>query len=242
MTNIDSNKNYYAFKWAVSKKRRPYADTMILTLDDHFNKFNKVINRNWKKWSETKKQINRRVNFLKYHYRDPHESDDFVRFELFYMYLNGGYDKKYDPTRSNLMTYVIGFIDSHLDPLLEQRQKRKLWDNGEREININGYKKKIRYKSCDIYDKCHRQSFGDSDHYRTPSECDTSESRLLNKERLELFYEYAKSKGRTDEAKIIIGLEDYDSISRRTSLSVDTIRKRVHRLIESFNRYYDDLI
>ena len=48
--------------------------------------------------------------------------------ELFSMYLLGGYDKKYDPARGNLMTYVTVFIDSHLDTLLDQRRKRDLWE------------------------------------------------------------------------------------------------------------------
>ena len=214
----------------------------ILTLDDHLNKFDKVINGNWKNENDLKRSIDLRIKLLKTYYKDPLESDDFVLMELFYMYMDGEYDKKHDPIRSNLMTYITVFIDSHLDTLLEQRRKRKLWDNGEREININGYKKEIRYKSCDIYDKCYRQSFGECDHFRPLSEFDTPESLLLNDERLELFYEYAKNHGRTAEAKIILGLEDYESISRRTSLSVDTIRKRIHRLIDSFNIYYNDLI
>ena len=102
--------------------------TETLTLNDHPDKFEKVVNCKWKEKNDVKSRIDTKVKVLKYYYRQPQENDDFVLLELFNMYLLGGYDKKYDPTRGNLMTYVTVFIDSHLDTLLDQRRKRDLWE------------------------------------------------------------------------------------------------------------------
>ena len=52
---------------------------------------------------------------------------------------------------------------------------------------------------------------------------------------------FNKEKDRIDEAKIIIGLEDYDTIARQTAISKDTIRIRVARLLDAFNMYYENL-
>ena len=126
---------------------------MTLTLNDHLEKFDKVINCNWKEINDVKSKIDTKVKVLRCYYRQPHERDDFVLLELFNMYLLGGYDKKYDPTKSNLLTYVTVFIDSRLDTMLDQRRKRDLWEHGETVVRQNGYERRIRFKSCDVYDK-----------------------------------------------------------------------------------------
>ena len=51
----------------------------ILTLDNHLNKFDKVINGKWKNENDLRRRINLRIKLLKTYYKDPHESDDFVR-------------------------------------------------------------------------------------------------------------------------------------------------------------------
>ena len=214
---------------------------MTLTLNDHLDKFEKVINCKWKEINDVKNRIDTKVKVLKYYYRQPQEKDDFVLLELFNMYLLGGYDKKYDPTKSNLLTYVTIFIDSHLDTLLDQRRKRDLWEQGERVIRQNGSEKRIRYKSCDVYDKNFREPLPYDDRDIRLSDLEDPETMLIRKEQMHLFWQFAKEKDRMDEAKIILGLEDYETVARQTAISKDTIRIRIARLIEAFNLYYEDL-
>jgi hypothetical protein len=210
----------------------------IITLDDHLDKFQKVINCKWKEETDIKKRIDLKVKLLKYYYRQPQETDDFVLLELFNVYLLGGYDKKYDPSKSNLMTYITIFIDTHLDAMLSQRRKRYLWDNGERVIDDNGFKKKLRFRSCDIYDKVYLEPIIDDDRdirFRDPEDPETI---LLKKEVMQSFWQFAKEKDRINEAKIVLGLEDYEAIARQTITLKDTIRIRVYRLLADFKEYY----
>ncbi len=215
--------------------------TETLTLNNHLEKFDKVINCKWKEINDVKRQIDTKVKILEYYYRQPNENKDFVLLELFNMYLLGGYDKKYDPARGNLLTYVTVFIDSHLDTMLDQRRKRDLWEQGERIILQNGSEKRIRFKSCDIYDKYFTEPLPNDDRDIQFSDPEDPESLMLRKEKLRLFWRFAKEKDRINEAKIILGLEDLDTISKQTSTSNNTIRIRVSRLIEDFNTYYKEL-
>jgi hypothetical protein len=212
-----------------------------LTLNDHLEKFEKVINCKWKKENEKKQKIDIKIKTLRSYYRQPHEKDDFVLLELFNMYLLGGYDKKYDPTRGGLMTYVTVFIDSHLDFMLDQRRKRDLWDQGERVLKQNGFEKRICFKSCDVYDKNYRESLPYDDRDIRISDLEDPESILLGEERRRLLWHFAKEKNRIDETKILLGLEDYHAVSTETGISKDTIRKRISRLVDDFNEYYDAL-
>jgi len=212
-----------------------------LTLNDHLEKFDKVLNSKWERPNNTKRNIDLKVTLLKCHHRKPYESDDFVLLELFNMYLLGGYDQKYDPARSNLMTYVTVFIDSHLNKMLLDRNKRELWEQGEREIDLNGSRKKIQYKSCDVYDKNFRESLQEHDWDLFVNDTETPETILEKNEKTKLLWKFAKKKNRSAEAKIIMGEKDYEMVSRQTGLPVDTIRKRVARLIDSFNNYYEEL-
>ena len=216
--------------------------TETLTLNDHLDKFEKVINCKWKEKNDVKSRIDTKVKVLKYYYRQPHEKDDFVLLELFNMYLLGGYDKKYNPTRSNLLTYVTVFIDSHLDTLLDERRKRDLWERGEREVRQNGYVKKVRYKSCDIYDKNYREPLPYDDRDIQFSDPENPESIMIGNEKIRLFWQFAKEKDRIDEAKIILGLEDYETVAGRTAMSRNTICQRVTRLVDDFNNYYEELL
>jgi hypothetical protein len=215
--------------------------TETLTLNDHLEKFEKVINGKWKEPSDIKRGIDLKVKLLKYYHRQPYEGDDFVLLELFNMYLLGEYDQKFDPARSNLMTYVTVFIDSHLNKMLLDRNKRELWEKGEREIDLNGFKKKIRYKSCDIYEKNFRESFQDHDRDLCVNNIETPETILEKNEKIKLFWKFAKNKNRIAEAKMIMEKKDYETVSRQTGLPVDTIRKRIARLIDCFNKYYEEL-
>ena len=212
-----------------------------LTLNDHLEKFDKVLNAKWKILNDIKRNIDLKVTLLKCYHRKPYESDDFVLLELFNMYLLGGYDQKYDPARSNLMTYVTVFIDSHLNKMLLERNKRELWEQGEREIDLNGSRKKIRYKSCDVYDKNFRESLQEHDWDLFVNDTETPETVLEKKEKIKLFWKFAKEKNRVSEAKIIMWKKDYETVSRQTGMPVDTIRKRVVRLIGCFNNYYEEL-
>jgi hypothetical protein len=212
-----------------------------LTLNDHLEKFDKVLNAKWEKPNDIKRNIDLKVNLLKCYHRKPYESDDFVLLELFNMYHLGGYDQKFDPARSNLMTYVTVFIDSHLNKMLLERNKRELWEQGEREIDLNGSRKKIRYKSCDVYDKNFRESLQEHDWDLFVNDTGTPETILEKKEKIMLFWKFAKEKNRVSEAKIIMWKKDYETVSRQTGLPADTIRKRVVRLIDCFNNYYEEL-
>ena len=214
---------------------------MTLTLNDHLEKFEKVINCKWKKENEKKKQIDIKIEILKYYYRQPHEKDDFVLLELFYMYLLGGYDKKYDPTRGGLMNYVTVFIDSHLNTMLDQRRKRDLWDQGERVLRQNGFEKKICFKSCDVYDKNYRETIQYDDRDIRVSDPEDPESILLGEEKTKLLWKFGKEKNRTDEVEIILGLEDYETIMIKTGMSRNTLRQRISRLVEEFNEFYEGL-
>ena len=216
--------------------------TETITLNDHLEKFEKVINCKWKEINDVKTRIDTKVKVLTYYYRQPQERDDFVLLELFNMYLLGGYDKKYDPTRSNLLTYVTVFIDSHLDTLLDQRRKRDSWERGEREVRQNGYVKKVRYRSCDIYDKNIREPMLDDDRDIRLGNLDDPETLLIRNEKMRMFWQFAKEKDRIDEAKIILGLEDYETVAGRTAISKNTIRMRATRLVDDFNNYYEDLL
>jgi hypothetical protein len=213
-----------------------------LTLNDHLEKFDKVLNAKWEKPNDIKRNIDLKVNLLKSYHRKPYENDDFVLLELFNMYLLGGYDQKFDPTRSNLMTYVTVFIDSHLNKMLLERNKRELWEQGEREIDLNGSRKKIQYKSCDVYDKNFRESLQEHDRDLFVNDTGTPETVLEKKEKIKLFWKFAKEKNRISEAKIIMWKKDYETVSRQTGLPADTIRKRVVRLIGCFNNYYKELL
>ena len=215
--------------------------TETLTLNDHLDKFEKVINCKWKEINDVKRKIDTKVKVLKYYYRQPQERDDFVLLELFNMYLLGGYDKKYDPARSNLLTYMTVFIDSHLDTMLDQRRKRDLWEQGERVIRQNGYVKKVRFRSCDIYDKNYREPLPYDDRDIRISNLEDPETMLIRNEIKRLFWQFAKEKDRIDEAKIILGLEDYETVARQTAMSKNTIRMRVTRLVDDFNIHYEDL-
>ncbi len=212
---------------------------MTLTLNDHLEKFEKVINCKWKEKCDVKNRIDVKVRMLKYYHRQPHEKDDFVLMELFNMYLLGGYDKKYDPTRGNLMTYVRVFIDSHLNTMLDQRRRRRSWEDGERVLKQNGYEKEIRFKSSDVYDKHYREPLPYDDRDIRLSDLDDPEAILLRKERERLLWQFAKERERTDEAKIILGLEDYETLAKQTGILEDTIRKRTSRLVNDFIDYYE---
>ena len=216
---------------------------MTLTLNDHLDKFDKVINCKWNEVNDLKNKIDIKVKILQYYYRKPHERDDFVLLELFNMYLLGGYDKKYDPSKSNLLTYITIFINSHLDTMLNKRRKRELWEQGEREeIKKNRYRKKIRYKSCDVYDKNFRESLPDDDRNIQVSNLEDPEYKLFKRQKKKMFLQYAKKINRVNEAKIVIGVTDYKTVIRQTGISNDTIRKRVCRLVVDFNQYYEDLL
>jgi hypothetical protein len=214
---------------------------MTLTLNDHLEKFEKVINCKWKKECDVKNRIDKKVKVLECYYRQPHERDDFVLLELFNMYLLGGYDKKYDPTRGSLMTYVTVFIDSHLDAMLDQRRKRDLWDQGERVLRQNGFEKKICFKSCDVYDKNYRESITYDDRDIRISDPEDPESILLGEEKTKLLWKFGKEKGRRDEVEIILGLEDYETIMIKTGMSKNTLRQRISRLVQEFNEFYEGL-
>jgi hypothetical protein len=139
------------------------------------------------------------------------------------------------------MTYVTVFIDSHLDAMLDQRRKRDLWDQGEREIKQNGFKKKLQYKSPDIYDKNYRESLLYDDRDIRISDPEDPESILLGEEKRRLLWKFGKERGRTDEVEIILGLEDYETIMIKTGISKNTLRQRICRLVEEFNEFYEGL-
>ena len=81
------------------------------------------------------------------------------------------------------------FIDSHLDTLLDQRRKRDLWDQGERVIRQNGYDKKIRYRSSDVYDKDYREPLPYDDRDIHLADPDDPESILRTPDPGRIYYD-----------------------------------------------------
>jgi hypothetical protein len=205
-----------------------------LTLNDHLEKFRKVIECKWHENKDIKKNIDTKVKILERSYRLPEEDEHFVLYELFNMYLLGGYDRKYDPAKSALITYITIFVNSKLDRLIDGRRKKHFWENGERYIG----KKKIRFKSGDIQDNQSREIIPDEERDVRFSTPENPESIILEKEITRSFWKFAEERDRINEAKIILGLEDYDAIARQTTILKDTICKRVHRLVADFKEHY----
>jgi len=208
----------------------------ILTLNDHLEKFRKVIECAWYENNDIKKNIDTKIKLLERYYRLPAEDEHFVLYELFNMYLLGEYDRKYDPTKSSLITYITIFVNSKLDRLIDSRRKHHLWENGERYIG----KKKIKFKSGDIQDNQPREIIPDEERDIRFATIENPETIIMEEEITKSFWKFAEERDRINEAKIILGLEDYDTIARQTSILKDTICKRVHRLVADFKEHYDD--
>ena len=206
-----------------------------LTLNDHLEKFRKVIECPWLEDPDIKMNIDTKIKLLEKYYRLPEEDCHFVLYELFNMYLLGGYDRKYDPTKSALITYITIFVNSKLDRLIDSRRKKHFWENGERYIG----KKKIRFKNVDIQDNQQREIIPDEERDVRFATLENPETIILEKEITKSFWKFAEERDRINEAKIILGLEDYDTIARQTSILKDTICKRVSRLVADFKEYYD---
>ena len=64
---------------------------------------------------------------------------------------------------------------------------------------------------------------------------------MMRNEKMRLLWQFAKEKNRIAETKIVLGLEDYETVARQSAISKETIRKRVARLIDDFDLHYEEL-
>lgn len=145
---------------------------------------------------------------------DYHEIKRDIHMELKTIYYAHEYDKKYNPLRADLLTYVKIFINSHVKGLLRKELK-----NRDMSYNNEEYDDQIFYagKNNDL------------------------ETDYITKERDDLFQEYAKEHDRINEWKIYIGEKYYSDFVEKGSKEYFALAKRIERLIKNFQEYYDKL-
>ncbi len=179
---------------------------------DYIKLFNTILN------SKYNKNINKNYRLLDTELRRKSDEEDYILAELLYKFAIGGYDKKYDKSKSTLLHYISIFVDSTLMRMIDNKMKKR---------------------GNDMYNKSNTSSFDDEINYGEGFV--SPEAVTILNEKRHLLLKYAKSKDRLFEAKIILGEVDFFDFVEEGSKKYDRLRQRVSRLKLSFEDWYEKL-